>query len=77
MGMCCKEIAEKLLAFRDGTLPETEVPFLREHLHLCPPCLDLLNGYDEVVAVLQRLRPVHMPADLCQRMKERLRKEGC
>ncbi len=75
MDMCCKDLAEKLLLFRDGDLPEEEVQHLREHLHYCPPCLDLLNGYDEVVEVLCRLKPVKMPANLCESMKERLKTE--
>ena len=75
---CCQDIAEKLLQFRDGTLPEDEMAHLREHLQYCPTCLCLLNGYDEVVDVLERLRPVNMPADLLERMKKCVEDEvGC
>jgi len=74
----CPDIAEKLLQFRDGTLPEEEMQHLRQHLHYCPTCLCLLNGYDEVVDVLERLRPVNMPADLFERMKNCVEEEvGC
>jgi hypothetical protein len=73
----CKHIAEKLLQFRDGTLPEEETQFLREHLQYCPPCLDLFESYEEVVEVLHRLQPLNMPSDLLQRMRQRLRQQGC
>jgi hypothetical protein len=66
----CKEVAEQLLRFRDGTLPETEMEGLRTHLHMCPPCLDLFEGYDDLVQVLERLRPVNMPPDFLARMKK-------
>jgi anti-sigma factor (TIGR02949 family) len=77
MDTCCREVAEKLLLYRDGELPEDQVGFLREHLQYCPPCLHLLGGYDEVCKVLRRLEPVNIPESLCERMKQRLREEGC
>ncbi len=67
--MNCKQVAENLLLFRDGELGEEETEVLRRHLHLCPPCVDLFNGYDELVEVLERLRPCHMPTDFLARMK--------
>ena len=78
---CCNDIAEKLLLFRDGALPPEEMGHLRDHLHHCPTCLCLLNGYDEVIDVLERLQPVNMPADLFARMKKCLHEKtdigGC
>lgn len=71
--MNCKEVAENLLRFRDGELGSEETEVLRRHLHLCPPCLDLFNGYDELVEVLERLRPVNMPPDFLARMKRCVR----
>ncbi len=69
----CHQVAEQLLMFRDGTLPEEQKAFIREHLQYCPPCLDLLGSYEEVCDVLHRLQPVNMPPDLLQRMKARMR----
>ena len=51
--MNCRKVTEKLMAFRDGELPEDEIQILREHLHMCPPCIDLFDGYEEVVEVLK------------------------
>ena len=66
---CCHDLAEKLLEFRDGTLPPEEMGYLRNHLHECTRCLYFLNGYDEVVEVVERLKPTNMPSDLLSRMK--------
>ena len=71
-GPCCRDVADKLLRFKDGELPPDETEHLRQHLHLCPSCLDLLKSYEEVVAVLRRLRPVHVPEGLLDRLKARL-----
>ena len=71
----CREVAERLLAFRDGELDEVEEPFIKEHLQYCPSCLDLLNGYDEVCDVLQRLQPVNMPSGVLERCRERIKRE--
>ena len=72
MGVTCKAVAEKLLLFRDGELDGEETEFLRQHLHFCPMCMDLLHSYDEVVDVLHRLKPVKMPEGLLDRLKKRM-----
>lgn len=74
--MHCRDVAEKLLLFRDGDLPESETQFLREHLHMCPPCADLFRSYEEAVEVLRRLDPVKMPDGLLDRLKRKLSGEG-
>ena len=40
--MDCKHLAEQLLLFRDGQLTSEETEDVRQHLHLCPPCMHLL-----------------------------------
>lgn len=72
----CNRVAESLLLFRDGDLSPEQMQFLREHLQYCPACLDLLNGYDEVIEILERLRPVNMPEDLLERMKQRIKEQA-
>jgi len=69
----CKQVAENLLRYKDGDLPEVEMKFLREHLQYCPGCLDLLDGYQEVLEVLDRLKPVNMPPGLMDRMRRKLK----
>jgi len=72
MGVTCKDLAEKLLRFRDGDLGPEETEFLRHHLHYCPMCMDLLHTYDEVVDVLKRLKPCRLPEGLLDRLKRRM-----
>jgi len=69
----CKQLAEMILRYRDGTLSDDETQYVREHIHLCPPCLDLLNSYEEVVEVLHRLKPVCLPPGMLEDLKRRLR----
>ena len=72
MGVTCKDVAEKLLLFRDGDLDDDQTSLLRPHLHLCPMCMDLLRSYDEVVEILHRLEPTQMPAGMLERLKQRM-----
>lgn len=72
MAVTCKEVAETLLLFRDGELDEEQTDFLRQHLHLCPMCMDLLRSYEEVVDILHRLEPAQMPEGLLDRLKQRM-----
>ena len=74
--MDCRQVAEQLLRFRDGELPDAETEDLRKHLHLCPPCLDLLDTYEEVVEVLKRLQPICMPDGLMDRLKSKMKEAG-
>lgn len=72
----CENVGERLLLYRDGALPEAEHEWLRLHLHACPNCLTLLESYDQAVEVVQRLRPVQMPAGALDRMRQRLQQGG-
>lgn len=72
MGFTCKQLAEYLLLFRDGELDPERTEQLRQHLHLCPPCMDLLHSYDEVVDILHELRPEQLPDGLLERLKRRM-----
>jgi hypothetical protein len=81
VSLTCRDVGERLLLYRDGALPPSETEWLREHLHQCPNCLTLLDNYDSVVQVLERLRPVQLPADTLEQIKKRLEgggpHEGC
>lgn len=76
MKVACRDVGERLLAFRDGTLSAEETRWLQEHLHLCPNCIALLDSYDEVVRVLERLRPVDIPSGTLDRIRQRLEEGG-
>lgn len=74
--MSCEQLADLLLRYRDGELGAEETDVLKAHLHKCPPCLDLLGGYEEVVKTLARLQPCCMPDDVLSRVRARLESEG-
>ena len=65
----CRDLVDKLLLFKDGELGDHETELLRQHLHLCAPCLELLHSYDEVIEVLHRLEPVRLPDGLLDRLR--------
>ncbi len=70
--VCCRDVGERLLRFRDGDLPADETEWLREHLHLCTNCMNLLSSYEEMLVVLERLRPVALPEGLLERLRRGL-----
>lgn len=70
--VCCRDVGERLLRFRDGDLPPDETEWLREHLHLCANCMNLLHSYEEMLGVLERLKPVALPPDALARILKNL-----
>lgn len=72
----CRDVGERLLLYRDGSLSAEESEWLREHLHMCPNCIALLDNYEEVVTVLERLKPVRMPEGALDRIRKRLEEGG-
>lgn len=72
----CENVGERLLEFRDGSLPPAEHEWLRQHLHACPNCLTLLDSYDQAVEVVQRLQPVDIPEGMMERVRLRLEGRG-
>jgi hypothetical protein len=72
MKIDCRRALEELMGFHDGTLPVEEAAYLREHLHRCPPCMDLLRTYEDALEVLARLRPVEVPDDLLGDLQRRI-----
>ena len=43
--MNCKEFADFLIDYIEGTLPAEEASAFDEHLQLCPPCIHYLESY--------------------------------
>lgn len=76
MSLSCRDVGERLLLYRDGSLSADESEWLRQHLHLCPNCIALLDNYEEVVTVLERLKPVQLPLGALDRIRQRLEEGG-
>ncbi len=47
--MTCQELADFLMNYLDGELPEPQRASLAEHLEFCPPCLAYLRSYERTV----------------------------
>lgn len=47
--MNCREFTEFLSAYLSGELPESERKVFDDHLRLCPPCVDYLADYKDVI----------------------------
>jgi len=52
--LTCREVADFLLAFLEGELPEGEEATFQEHLEMCPPCQVYLDTYRQTVEVGRR-----------------------
>ena len=65
----CRALCDQLLQFRDGELSAGKTELVREHLHLCPPCMDLFRSYEELLEVMERLKPVNMPEGFMDRLR--------
>lgn len=49
--MNCREFVEFLMDFLDGNLPPEQRSVFEEHMRRCPPCVDYLQSYRQVIAL--------------------------
>ncbi len=72
----CKELADILCDYIDGTLdPETKVDF-EEHFSDCPPCLAFLNTYKKTTQLCRDiLGGMEIPSDFENKLKEFINKK--
>lgn len=47
--MNCQEFIDFIMAYLDGELPDETSRVFRDHLGMCPPCEDYLDGYVKAV----------------------------
>jgi anti-sigma factor RsiW len=73
--MTCRELAELLIDFLDGELPEERRRLLETHLALCGPCMIYLETYKETIRLTRCLPDVPPPPELLQRLKAALCEE--
>lgn len=69
----CRQIAELLDDFLDGTLPRRTRELLEWHIEGCPPCVAFVNTYRGTVNAAAKLRSTEIPAELKQRLLSFLR----
>ncbi len=45
----CRDLADFLMDYLDGELPEVQRDEFERHLHACPPCVAYLETYKQTV----------------------------
>ena len=69
----CRQIADLLGDYLDGTLPKRTRELLEWHIEACPPCVAFVNTYRGTVNATARLSNTEIPPELKQRLLAVLR----
>jgi anti-sigma factor RsiW len=69
----CRQIAELLADYLDGTLPKPTRELVDWHIEGCAPCVAFINTYRGTVHAARKLRDADIPAELRQRLLTVLR----
>ena len=64
----CRQIAELLGDYLDGTLPRSTRDLIDFHIDGCPPCVAFVNTYRGTVDVTRKLADVPIPSELKKRL---------
>jgi anti-sigma factor RsiW len=64
----CRQIAELLGDYLDGTLPRATRELLEWHIEGCPPCVAFVNTYRGTVNAARKLADMPVPPELKQRL---------
>ena len=71
--MECRQIAELLGDYLDGTLPKETRELLEWHIESCAPCVAFVNTYRGTVDAAKKMREATLPPELKQRLINVLR----
>lgn len=69
----CRQIAELLAEYLDGTLPRRTAELLEWHIDGCAPCVAFLNTYRGTIRAARNLSATEIPSELKQRLLALLR----
>jgi hypothetical protein len=64
----CRQIAELLGDYLEGSLPRATRDLIDFHIDGCPPCVAFLNTYRGTVNATRRLGDIPIPGELKQRL---------
>jgi hypothetical protein len=64
----CRQIAELLGDYFDGSLPKPTRELIEWHIDGCAPCVAFINTYRGTIAATRRLPDVPMPVELKKRL---------
>ena len=71
--MECRQIAELLADYLDGTLPRRLAELLEWHIDGCQPCVAFVRTYRGTVHAAEKLREIEVPPEVKQRLLAVLR----
>ncbi len=69
----CRQIAELLGEYLEGTLPRQTLELLEWHIEGCAPCVAFVNTYRGTINAARELREVDIPPELKKRLLAVLR----
>jgi anti-sigma factor RsiW len=69
----CRQIADLLGDYLDGSLPKSTRELLEWHIEGCGPCVAFVNTYRGTVHAAAKLSDVSIPSELKQRLLAVLR----
>jgi hypothetical protein len=72
----CRQIAELLGDYFDGSLPRETRELIDFHIDGCPPCVAFLNTYKGTMLATRKLPDVPIPAELKSRLLNVLKSPG-
>ena len=68
----CRQLAELLIDFVSGELPDDQRQHIERHLRNCPPCVTYLETYQLTIKLTRQLPCEPMPPQLVQRLRAAL-----
>lgn len=71
----CRQIAELLGDYLDGSLPKRTAELLEWHIEGCAPCVAFINTYRGTIRATRSLKDVAVPPELKKRLLAVLRAE--
>jgi len=71
----CRQIADLLSDYLDGTLPKDTRELLEWHIEGCAPCVAFVKTYRGTITAATKLKDVEIPAELKQRLLAVLRNQ--
>jgi anti-sigma factor RsiW len=71
----CRQIADLLGDYLDGTLPKSTRELLEWHIEGCPPCVAFINTYRGTINAATKLREAQVPTELKKRLLAVLRSQ--
>jgi anti-sigma factor RsiW len=64
----CRQIADLLGDYLDGSLPNHTRQLIDFHIDGCPPCVAFVNTYRGTIDAARKLADVQIPAELKKRL---------